>query len=247
MNIHINSPYSSFLLIIVILLIGFYSSHSENKITQFNINSIEGLIHAEFGKNFDYYFSHYFGQEQRETVQVYRTIMPDAGPSAFAIHFPRVGLSLCYDPVRGGVNYVWLGKFDLSPTLAKVHDLVKIEGKPFYRETEWYPLRLTDSNESGTDYSFRGYKVQDGVLEIQYIINGDISVREKITPIEGYGIRRDFEVESRVESLSLLIEPQDKATVEVEGGDIQDNGWVEFRGEPLRSFGVTIVRKQEER
>jgi hypothetical protein len=45
---------------------------------------------------------------------IQRTIMPDAGPSSFAVSFPE-GVSLCFDPVRLGINYAWLGTVDLDP------------------------------------------------------------------------------------------------------------------------------------
>lgn len=197
------------------------------------------------GSNFRPFFNPSYLDSVKD-VQIYRTIMPDAGPSAFAIRFPDVGLALCYDSVRGGVNYVWHGDFDLSPTVAKVHDIVEIKGEPFYRETDWHPLRLMeDVEETKTDYRFRGYTVHDGILEFHYNINGSVEVRERITPIEDRGIRRDFEVQSTVESLALRIEPQEQSTVEVEGGVILDNGWAVFRGEPLQGFAVTIMRKQE--
>src|SRR5690606_11192326 len=79
-----------------------------------------------------------------ENVQVYRTMMPDAGPSAFAVRFQESGVALCYDPVRGGVNYVWNGGFDLKPTVSgKINKLAVVEGLPFYQEKEWYPLRTS--------------------------------------------------------------------------------------------------------
>ena len=75
-------------------------------------------------------------------AQVFRTFMPDAGPSAFAILLGP-NLALCYDDLRGGVNQVWRGSIDLSPTFqAKINQPAAIRGTPFYKETTVQPVRI---------------------------------------------------------------------------------------------------------
>lgn len=183
-------------------------------------------------------------------VQVYRTMMPDAGPSAFAVRFTEAGLAMCYDPVRGGVNYLWRGDFDLQPTVTgKISKLAIVEGEPFYREKDWHPLRSAKALD-GADYTFLGYSVKEGALEFSYAIDGGVKVRERITPIDRGGIRRDFLVEnpgSAVHSLYLHLEPQELATVSVDGGIVGEDGWALIEGEALRDFSITIHKKDLEK
>lgn len=183
-------------------------------------------------------------------VQVFRTMMPDAGPSAFAVRFTEAGLAMCYDPVRGGVNYLWKGDFDLQPTVTgKISKLAVVEGEPFYRETAWHPLRSSKSLDE-PDYKFLGYSVKEGALEFNYAIDGEVKVRERITPIDGEGVRRDFLVENQdrtVRSLYLHLEPQELATVSVDGGTVGEDGWTLFQGEALRDFSITIHKKDLEK
>lgn len=185
-----------------------------------------------------------------QDVQVYRTMMPDAGPSAFAVRFMEAGLALCYDPVRGGVNYVWTGDFDLQPTVTgKISKLAAVEGEPFYRERDWHPLRSSKS-VAQPEYKFLGYSVREGALEFNYAIDGGVKVRERITPVEGAGIRRDFLVENQdrsVNSLYLHLEPQELATVSVVGGTLGEDGWALIQGEALTDFSITIHKKEVEK
>src|SRR5690606_20771913 len=67
---------------------------------------------------------------------VQRTFMPESHPGSFAITFPS-GPGVCFDPVRGGINYIWDGDFvDLRPRwLTKQGEPPRIFGQVFYRET----------------------------------------------------------------------------------------------------------------
>lgn len=186
-----------------------------------------------------------YAQEPPENLQIYRTMMPDAGPSAFAVRFPEDSLALCYDPVRGGINYVWFGDFNLDPTVeGKINAPVEIAGEPFYYGTKWQPLRMTTNEEINTEYHFLGYTVLDGILVFRYIIgdrtNG-LTVNESIIPIKG-GIRRTFEV-SRTIELNLWVESQKQAIISVEGDPVQGNEWVKFRGHPNQPVAITIQSK----
>src|SRR5690554_4300524 len=105
-------------------------------------------------------------------VEVFRTVMPDAGPSSFAIRFKSANLALCYDPVRGGINYLWKGDFNLEPTITgKIGQPTLIDGEPFYREKEWHPLR-TSKTPDNPAYRFRGYSLKGDTLEFRYTIDG---------------------------------------------------------------------------
>lgn len=181
-------------------------------------------------------------------VEVFRTVMPDAGPSSFAIRFKSANLALCYDPVRGGINYVWKGGFNLEPTITgKIGKPALIDGEPFYREKEWHPLR-TSKMRGNPAYRFKGYSLTEDTLEFRYSIDGGMNIRERITATVEGGIRRDFEVERNddsPENLYLHIEPQVAAMVVVDGAEILEEEWAVFGDEPLRNFSVTIRERKE--
>ena len=60
----------------------------------------------------------------RAEVQLERTFLPDAHASSFAFGLPG-GVNVCYDPVRGGVNYAWTGGFLDITNVRPVNKLVK--------------------------------------------------------------------------------------------------------------------------
>jgi hypothetical protein len=145
-------------------------------------------------------------------VVVYRTMMPDSGPSSFAVGLaPDLGLS--YDPGRGGVNYIWRGPFaDLGPTWkAKINEPAVIRGAMAYRESARYPLRLgSGAHEPG--YAFKGYVLGPDSVEFHYMIDG-ILVREAIRGDGAGGIVRRFQADRPVEQWRYFIEPQSGVSV----------------------------------
>jgi hypothetical protein len=157
-------------------------------------------------------------------VLVYRTMMPDCGPSSFAVALtPDLGFS--FDPGRGGVNYVWQGEFvDLGPTWkAKINKPADLRGAIVYRESVRYPLRLGESNRE-PKFEFKGYALSPGAVEFHYIVDG-VFVREEIraTP-NGRGLVRRFQVSEPVAAWSYAVEAQPGATISSPLG-----GWNESR------------------
>jgi hypothetical protein len=131
------------------------------------------------------------GVNAREIV-VFRTMMPDASPSAFAIGLPG-GLGLCYDVGRGGINYMWQGDFpDLGPTWkAKINKPAMIAGDIIYREPQEPVLRLNGA-AGRPDFHFKGYRYLPGAIEFNYVLDG-IAVREEIRAAPGgLGVVRHF-------------------------------------------------------
>src|SRR5688572_2556404 len=112
-------------------------------------------------------------------VAVYRTMMPDCGPSSFAVAL-RSDLGFSFDPGRGGVNYVWQGEFvDLAPTWrAKINKPAEIKGAIVYRESARYPLRL-GARTNEPKFEFKGYILLPDAVEFHYLLD-DVFVREEI-------------------------------------------------------------------
>ena len=118
----------------------------------------------------------------RAEVQIERIAMPfDAGPSSFAIGLPG-GVNFCFDPVRGGVSYVWTGGFlDLTPARpgpGKFIAPVKLLGPVAYQETGAAPLRRGDPTRPPV-VEFTGYTLRADAVEFRYTVDG-VPVREEI-------------------------------------------------------------------
>jgi hypothetical protein len=134
----------------------------------------------------------------RAEVQIERIFMPlDASPSSFAIGLPG-GVNFCFDPVRGGVNYIWKGGFvDLTPARpgpGKFISAVKLLGPVVYQETGLAPLRRGDPARVPT-VEFAGYTLRNDAVEFRYSIDG-VLVREEVrSPSDGSSIVRRFQVD----------------------------------------------------
>ena len=134
----------------------------------------------------------------RAEVLIERIFMPfDAAPSSFAIGLPG-GVNFCFDPVRGGVSYVWKGGFlDVTPArpgAGKFINAVKLLGSLVYQETGVAPLRRGDPARTPV-VEFAGYSLRDDAVEFRYTIDG-VAVREEIRAQPGgSGLLRRFHIE----------------------------------------------------
>ncbi len=179
-------------------------------------------------------------------VAVYRTMMPECGPSSFAVALgPQLGFS--FDPGRGGVNYIWRGEFvDLEPTWrAKINKPADLRGEIVYRESGRYPLRLSRS-QSEPKFEFKGYILLDDAVEFHYLLDG-IFVREEIRATSnGLGLIRRFQMSEPVAGWSYAVEPQTMARVSSAEGN-----WNESRtaltGPSGRSFSIQIEMNEGQR
>jgi hypothetical protein len=167
-----------------------------------------------------------------EYPQVFRTFMPEAGPSAFGVVLSPE-LALCYDSLRGGVNQMWQGTLDLSPTLqAKINKPAAISGWVFYKESTVQPVRLDP--DKMPERRFKGYRYEKDAVTFEYTLDG-VLVSETIRAIEdGRGIERVWKTEGE-ESVCFLTEPQLHATLTFKTGRKQAAG----------SSGGRIERKTE--
>jgi hypothetical protein len=134
----------------------------------------------------------------RAEVLIERVFMPlDASPSSFAIGLPG-GVNFCFDPVRGGVNYVWKGGFvDLAPArpgTGKFIHPVKLLGAVLYQESGLAPLRRGDPGRVPA-VAFTGYTLRDDAVEFRYTVDGAV-IREEIREDnDGSVLIRRFHVE----------------------------------------------------
>ena len=142
--------------------------------------------------------------------------MPDSYPGAFAITFPN-GPGVCFDPVRGGINYIWDGEFvDLRPRWrTKQGEPARPIGEVFYRESEWQPMR-GGTPDGPADFEFRGYALHDGYPEFHYSVGGR-DVRERLTTLADGTLVRKFHVGAGAAPLWIRFEPQPDAAVSVRG------------------------------
>ncbi|MEY4939672.1 MAG: hypothetical protein RIQ93_1407 [Verrucomicrobiota bacterium] len=139
-----------------------------------------------------------FASQSRGEVQIERIFMPNnAYPSSFAIGLPG-GINFCFDPVRGGVSYVWTGGF-IDPTSArngigKFVDAVKLLGPVVYQESGNAPLRRGDKSRAPV-VGFSGYTLRVDSVEFRYTVDG-APVREEIRARPGAkGLERRLHIE----------------------------------------------------
>jgi type 1 glutamine amidotransferase len=173
---------------------------------------------------------------------VQRTFMPESYPGAFAITLPN-GPSLCFDPVRGGVNYIWDGDFiDLRPRwITKQGEPARFFGEIFYHEKEWQPFRAAAPN-AASELRFRGYTLRAGIPEFHYEI-GERDVFETFSAGSTPGsLLRTFRVGPGKAPLWLNIEPQTKSEVIVRGLE-RDGPLASFSSPAGGEFTIEIRRK----
>ncbi|MBG90009.1 MAG: hypothetical protein CMO80_24350 [Verrucomicrobiales bacterium] len=152
--------------------------------------------------------------------RVFRTFMPESGPSAFVVELSS-RLALCYDPLRGGVNRIWNGGIDLSPTrLAKINNFAKIVGKEFYRETRQFPLRL---GKEGPRPRFKGYRyLKDGIV-FEFALGGQLVTETLRATKDGRGLVRELKLPNQA---FFSLENQRAAEVTVHGGrEVKPGQW----------------------
>ncbi len=157
--------------------------------------------------------------------RVFRTFMPEAGPSAFAVELsPEV--ALCYDPLRGGVNQIWRGSVGLTPTFqAKINQPAKLVGPVFYAERAIHPLRLGDP-EAKPEHRFKGYRYEKDAVVFEFTLRG-LPVAETLRlSADGRGVAREFALPASGGTAFYHSETQSAAEVTVTGGsEIKPGLW----------------------
>jgi hypothetical protein len=128
-----------------------------------------------------------------DEVLIERVMLPDAHAGSFAFGLPG-GISFCYDPTRGGLNYAWTGGFIDVTNVRPVNKLIKaadLVGRVVYRETGPSPLRRGDATRAPV-VQFKGYTLRPAAVELRYTVDGT-PVQETITALpDRTGLRRTF-------------------------------------------------------
>ncbi|MDO8542730.1 MAG: hypothetical protein Q7S40_19995 [Opitutaceae bacterium] len=172
-----------------------------------------------------------------------RAFMPDAAPSSFAVTFPN-GVSFCYDPVRGGVNYAWQGGFDIAPArpgLGKFIKPVKLSGEIAYRETGPAPLRRAGAAHVPV-IVFKGYRLQGDAVEFVYTTDGVLVHEEVRARPGGDGLVRRFRIEPAGGDARwwYVPGPMEGAVLTTPSGQFEGSGF-RFDAVAAREFSLEIV------
>lgn len=148
--------------------------------------------------------------------QVFRSFLPESGPSAFGVILTD-DLALCYDPLRGGINQAWRGRLDLSPTWqAKINAPAKLDGPVFYREQLVQPLRVGDP-ERVPVRRFKGYRYAGDAVVFDFTLDG-VAVSETLRPREN-GLERVWQLAQPGTALFFRAETQPEAELQFRGGE----------------------------
>lgn len=143
----------------------------------------------KLGWAFTLTFAAALGAAARGEVRVERGYLPHgAAPSSFAVALPG-GVNFCFDPVRGGVSYVWTGGFlDLAPMRPGQGKFIQpagLEGALVHREEGVAPLRRGDPAKV-PEVIFTGYALRDDAIEFRYTVDG-AAVHEEVRVKPGGG------------------------------------------------------------
>ena len=182
------------------------------------------------------------GEVAMPKPQVFRTFMPEAGPSAFAVVLTPE-LVLCYDSLRGGVNQAWRGTLDLAPTLrAKINQPAAVRGAVFYSETTVQPLRVNDAGKT-PDRRFKGYHYEGDAVIFDYTLDGVLISETLRATDNGRTVERMWRIGPG--AVFFLAEAQTGAEVTFTGGSEESPNVWRFAGDEKTgfSFGMKLKSK----
>jgi len=159
-----------------------------------------------------------------EHPQVFRTMLPEAGPASLAIGLGR-NLWTVFDPQRGGLTYVWRGELDLAPVhQQKINLPAIIDGELFYRESLDRPVRPMDP-EATPKFRFLGYRFLKDAVELKYRLAG-LVVRDRFSALpDGSGVERRLQFSGEPQAVFLVMEPQPLARLEFDSGYLDGDHW----------------------
>ena len=180
---------------------------------------------------------------------IQRTYMSGSYPGALAINFPE-GPSLCYDTVRGGINYIWDGDFvDLHPWWTAKHGIplrnfaARLSGRMLYPEAALAPAMSVGARDARSDYHFRGYRLRgDGFPELYYTVGGREITEDLNAVSDGVGVQRTFHMAPGAAPLWLRMDAGAGADVSVAGA-AWDGNFLRFDTAAGGEFTVTIRKR----
>ena len=180
---------------------------------------------------------------------VQRTQMRGAYPGALAICLPG-GPSLCFDTVRGGINYMWDGDFvDLRPWWTARHGdpinafAARFAGNTLYEDKSLSQAMHVGPRNGQSEFHFRGYRIgNDGFPELLCSVGGR-EVAEEIHPVgDGVAVECSFRVAPGPSPLWVRLEDGSGAEVGVSGA-VREGSFVRFDAPGAGHFAVILRGK----
>ena len=184
------------------------------------------------------------GEGAMPKPQVFRTFMPEAGPSEFAVVLTPE-LVLCYDSLRGGVNQAWRGTLELAPTLrAKINQPAAVRAVVFYVETSFQPLRVNDPGKT-PERRFKGYRYEGDAVIFDYTLDG-VAISETLRATnDGRVVERMWRIEPGPDAVFFLAETQAGAEVAFTGGSEDSPNVWRFAGDAKAGFSFAMKIKSK--
>lgn len=182
----------------------------------------------------------------RARTIVQRTYMGDSYPGALAISFPE-GPSLCFDTVRGAINYIWDGDFvDLHPWWTGRHGsplrtfAARYSGGVLYRANTLVPAMHVGQKSGQSAFRFRGYRMMgDGHPELLYSVGGREVSEDLYAAGDGIGVECAYHVAPGPSPLWLRLDGDSAADIAVSGA-ARDGNLARFDGAAGGDFTVRI-------
>lgn len=169
-----------------------------------------------------------------------RLFMPESSPAAIAVGMEK-NQSYNWDAGFSHLRYVWDGGYiDASKQWdAKAHEVAKIEGDIYYRNTTGFPFRIV-RQDSIPEPDFKGYTLTNGYPEFKYQM-GDVTVRELILPAEKLpGFQIQYTLENINEPIWYVLSDNENLQVDTSKGEIKGN-MIKLTSEQAREFTITII------
>lgn len=160
-------------------------------------------------------------------VRVERGYLLNAKPNAFAVSLDH-GVSVCFDPIRGGLNTVWKGGFldvaPIRPGMGKAVRPAALLGAVVYQESGEFPLRVGDPSRR-PEVRFVGYNLGADHIEFIYRV-GAVEIREEIRSFpDGSGLVRRLRLESGSPPVWYFPGERSGATISIRNARPVEGGW----------------------
>lgn len=172
-----------------------------------------------------------------------RLFMPESSPAAIAVGMEK-NQSYNWDAGFSHLRYVWHGGYiDASKQWdAKAHEVAKIEGDIYYRNTIGFPFRIVQQ-DSIPEPDFRGYTLINGYPEFKYQM-GEVMVRELILPAEKLpGFQIQYILEGVNEPIWYVLSDNENLQVSTSKGEMKGN-MIKLTSEQAREFTITIISEE---
>lgn len=172
-----------------------------------------------------------------------RLFMPGSSPAAIAVGMEK-NQSYNWDAGFSHLRYVWHGGYidAFKQWDAKAHEVAKIEGNIYYRNTTGFPFRIV-RQDSMPEPDFKGYRLIDGYPQFKYKM-GDITVQELILPAETTpGFQIQYTLEEVNEPVWYILGENNNLQIGSSKGEIEGN-ILKLTPKQAREFRITIISEE---